>query len=819
MDTKVRTPLEIFNLPQHLVVPLFQRPYVWDEDEQWLPLWQDIERIASLRLREPYSTGVHFLGAVVLQAHEGATGVVQAANVIDGQQRLTTLQIILDATAAAYEERGFHRLAKQLSSMTHNGADFVPDPADQLKLRHTNDDRAAYDEVMNAEPPIEYGTLRYGASKIARAHAFFVEQIHGWLLTEIDQSTIEDRAETLATVLKQGLQLVVIDLRASENSQEIFETLNARGTPLTAADLVKNFVFQRLDAEGADTEKVYKEVWPFRTRFWDADVPVGRESMTRSSVFLNQWLVSRTAEPVSTKQTFTLFKHYVEHLSNQKMSELLATIRLQADLYEQWTLAADDPDRPLTAAEMCVYRLRAMGTEVLKPVLIWLHEPGRDLPQRVIDGVVTAMESWLVRRLLLRLPLAGASRLIADVIRVHRSTPVDDLEASVSGYLSRLRVLSTYWPGDVEVRRSLQSENAYKRFSRGRLRMILEALEDDLRSTHKVGCVSRRGYPIEHLMPQAWKSHWPVEGLAAEIERNEHVHRLGNLTLLTDSLNSAVSNGPWFGSDGKREKLATYDVLLLNRDVRAAGADGWDETHIDERTDRLIDAIERIWPVPAAHIGEVDDAKPEEEAWVEVRHLIAADLLRPGTALTARPGKFGGASATITAEGAVIVDDTKFESLSAAARHVRGGMTNGWMFWHLPDGRRVADVREAYRGHATAPGATMLKPWSPETDVGDATTYWNGLTAEARNLFGHLIDRSPDPISAPELASLIGVDVHSVAGLLAWPGRAARSMGRQLPSRWIDGLPSRYWMDESTAELFSSVRSAVDADESSTERA
>lgn len=810
MDTKVRTPLEIFNLPQHLVVPLFQRPYVWDEEEQWQPLWQDIERTANLRLRDPYATSAHFLGAVVLQAHEGATGVVQAANVIDGQQRLTTLQIILDATAAVYEERGFDRLAKQLTSMTHNGADFVPDPADQLKLRHTNDDRGAYDEVMNAEPPIEYGALRHGASKIARAHAFFVGQVQGWLLAESDRSTVEERAETLATVLKQGLQLVVIDLRASEDSQEIFETLNARGTPLTAADLVKNFVFQRLDAEGADTEKVYKEVWPFRTRFWDAEVPVGRESMTRSSVFLNQWLVSRTAEPVSTKQTFTLFKHYTEHLATQKMSELLATIKAQADLYERWTLAADDPDRQLTVVEMCVYRLRAMGTEVLKPILIWLHEPGRDLPQSVIDDVVTAMESWLVRRMLLRLPLAGASRLIADVIRVHRSTPADELAASVSAYLSRLRVLSTYWPGDVEVRRSLQTEPAYKRFSRSRLRMVLEAVEDDLRSTHDVGCVPRRGYPLEHLLPQSWKSHWPVDGLAAEIERNEHVHRLGNLTLLTASLNSAVSNGPWLGSAGKREKLATYDVLLLNRDVRSAGADGWDEKHIDERTERLVDAIVRIWPVPAGHVGEVDDARPEEEAWVEVRHLIAAGLLRPGTVLAGRPGKYGSASATITDDGSVVVDDMTFESLSAAARHVRGGMTNGWMFWHLSDGRRVADVRETYRGHATSPGASTLRPWSPETDADDATDFWNGLTTEAQALFGHLIDSSPAPVSAPELAALLGVDVRAVAGLLAWPGRTARSMGRQLPSRWIDGVPSRYWMDESTAELFSSVRSSVD---------
>ena len=78
---------------------------------------------------------------------------------------------------------------------------------------------------------------------------------------------------------------MAIDLRATENSQEIFETLNARGTPLTAADLIKNFVFQRLDAEGSDTAKAYAEDWPFEERFWEKEVSVGRYPITRGSLF------------------------------------------------------------------------------------------------------------------------------------------------------------------------------------------------------------------------------------------------------------------------------------------------------------------------------------------------------------------------------------------------------------------------------------------------------------------------------------------------------------------------------------------------------
>ena len=255
LDTQVRTPLEVFALPQHLVVPLFQRPYVWDEEEQWLPLWQDVERVANLRLVNPYSVGRHFLGAVVLQAHVGITGRVQTSNIIDGQQRLTTLQLFMDSVAAVLDEHGFDALSSQLQNLTHNSPVYVRGPEDQLKVRHTNRDRAAYDEVMNAEAPIVHSELKHAASKIVRGHGFFARRTRDWLAEAQDEAESVRRADALAAGLQHGLQLVEIDLPATENSQEIFETPNARGTPLTAADLIKNFVYQRLETEGVPTPR------------------------------------------------------------------------------------------------------------------------------------------------------------------------------------------------------------------------------------------------------------------------------------------------------------------------------------------------------------------------------------------------------------------------------------------------------------------------------------------------------------------------------------------------------------------------------------
>jgi hypothetical protein len=809
LETNVRTPLEIFTLPQHLVVPLFQRPYVWDEDDQWAPLWHDVRRMAELRLQDPYTSAAHFLGALVVQAQESVLGNVQARNVIDGQQRLTTLQLLMDAAGSVFEELGIDSLAAQLQGLTHNTEMYVRDLDERLKLRHTNKDRDAFLEVMNAEPPVNHRELKHTSTRVVRAHQFFVAVVANWLREEGD-AELTRRAGALADVLNRGLQLVIIDLRTNEDSQEIFETLNARGTPLTAADLIKNFVFQKLEQEGVDTEKAYAEEWPFERKFWETEIGVGRYNISRSSLFFNQWLGSLLGEEISPKSTFTRFKSYVEHESGEKMSQLLAIIRQQADRYEAWTMVADDPDRDLKRVELAFYRMKAGGVEVLKPILLWLHQPGRDFPQDTIDKVVGSMESWVMRRQLLRTASADMGRVVADVIRVHRTIAAEELPARIEEYLTNLKVASTYWPGDRELRDALLSERAYQRYPRARLRMFLEAVEDQLRAVHRVGRVSRRGYPIEHLLPQKWQKNWRVEDVQAELDRAEHVHRLGNLTLLTESLNSSVSNGPWLGENGKWTKLEKYDVLLMNREIRRISKDGWDEQRIDERTLAMVDTLIEVWPVPAGHEGKILDSRADERTWVELKHILAAGLLKPGTRLKPRPGSWHATEAVVTRDGALDIDGKKFQSPSGAGRYVKGAVTNGWSFWRLDDGRRLSDVRAAYRGEKTEHNdePSLLSEWCAD-DFDAAVTVWSGITLKARELFRVLIAGAPERVSADDLAQELQLDSGaSVAGLLSWPTRLAVRAGRPAPIRTYDGTSTAYWMDDDTAALFAAVASA-----------
>jgi len=137
--------------PQRLVVPLFQRPYVWNEDSQWKPLWNDFVRVADRLLKEPQDKHrPHFLGAVVLQQVQNPIGLMQTRTIIDGQQRLTTLQLLLDALHAELLSVQATAPAARIEPLVRNADPFCSKPEDHFKVWPTNRDRAAFS--LNALP-------------------------------------------------------------------------------------------------------------------------------------------------------------------------------------------------------------------------------------------------------------------------------------------------------------------------------------------------------------------------------------------------------------------------------------------------------------------------------------------------------------------------------------------------------------------------------------------------------------------------------------------------------------------------------------------
>src|SRR5262245_16238793 len=166
METQVRTPNAIFGQPQRFLVPLFQRPYVWNEEQQWEPLWKDLERVADRLLTNPHAKHQsHFLGAVVLQQVQNKVGELQARILIDGQQRLTTLQILLDALHAELLRIDAPMPAGRLQYLIENDHRFCRNDEDRYKVWPTNRDRPAFNEVMSAPNPVDYEKLKHHSAR------------------------------------------------------------------------------------------------------------------------------------------------------------------------------------------------------------------------------------------------------------------------------------------------------------------------------------------------------------------------------------------------------------------------------------------------------------------------------------------------------------------------------------------------------------------------------------------------------------------------------------------------------------------------------
>lgn len=685
METRVRTPHDVFFSPLQLLVPLFQRPYVWSRETQWEPLWEDVQRQADRMLASGKVGSPHFLGAVVIQQQAGIVGSMPRWTIIDGQQRLTTLQLLLDAAHQAIILADAELPARRIEDVVHNPPHFCTTHVDRFKVWPTNRDRAAFNEVMAASLPVDYNKLEHATSRMAAAHSFFTEAIEEWM-SGLDTPR---RAEVLAHVLLNELQLVVIQLAADEDAQAIFETLNARGTPLSAADLIKNFVFQRLALSENQAEAAYLQHWQeFETAFWEKEVSAGRVVLPRSSLFLNQWLVAQTAKEVTAREVFQRFKHYAEHEADAAMAELLPSIHRSASSYRSWTEGSERPEGALTRLELFAYRAGVLESETIKPLIIWATDP--NLPALSVEQLTRmlgSLESWLVRRALLRLPTKAYNRFLADLLGELVRSPREAAGKIVESVLTSQDSVNTHWPSDDEIRTELEALPMYRRLRRSRVRMVLEAIEDHERGFRDDGHaladtrVRRNHCAIEHIMPQQWESHWPIgPDPLAPGRREALVHSLGNLTLLTGRLNSKVSNGPWLGNKGKLHLLDANDVLLLNRTVRKMGQSGWDESMIHERTMRLIDVLLEIWPVPPGHTGLAPSATNADTVYVGLADLLTAGMLVHGQVLHAR-GKYFPATAIVLADGSLQVGGSVYDTPSGAGKAVAKRAINGWSFW------------------------------------------------------------------------------------------------------------------------------------------
>ena len=346
-----------------------------------------------------------------------------------------------------------------------------------------------------------------------------------------------------------------------------------------------------------------------------------------------------------------------------------------------------------------------MDSDVMKSVLLALLDPERPAtPSAAINATLDVIESWLTRRMLVRATTKSYTQVVAELVNVIRQTSVDRIDQAARSFLMSQTAESRYWPDNEELTRELKEWPIYRKISRARLRMVLEAIEDHTRGylpggTEYAGMrVPRNTFWIEHIMPQMWETAWGPPTMGTLQDRAERIHALGNLTLLTAKLNNAVSNGPWDGENGKRSELRKHDVLLLNRDLDEFSRNGWTDESITHRTGALIEKVIDIWRVPPGYKSSTVRNAAANMHSVDLSDLLSAGFLASGQTLVPRFRDLRERTAQILSDGRIDIDGNLSDTPSGAARRLRRTATNGWSFWLIdPKTKKsLASVRREY---------------------------------------------------------------------------------------------------------------------------
>ncbi|TDO30978.1 uncharacterized protein DUF1524 [Kribbella sp. VKM Ac-2527] len=833
MDAKPYAPADIFGTHVRYVVPLFQRPYVWNQKDQWQPLWDDVSALAERILEAPPGGyGVppvppHFLGAIVVDQQPNPTGFIAVRHIIDGQQRLTTLQLLLDAAQWVVEHYGNAADSHGLRVLVQNNPEIAQHPDQMFKVWPTDRDQAAFRAAMDNDTVVP---AELSGSRIAQAHAFFIDAISDWAEVASDEDKVKARLSALVTALRTHLRLVVIDLEPGDNAQVIFETLNHRGTPLLAADLVKNLVFQIAQSNGLPMETLYTQYWrELDGDYWRQQVAQGRLFRPRIDVFLNHWLTMKLMREVPTDRIFTEFRDGLIVTQQPDLGSLLAELASDADVYRKMDLLP-----PASVEGRFQYRvIKAMDTAVVGPLLMWLLRwTEEDLPETQRHKALNALESWLVRRALCRLTSKDTNKLVLELLQELNYAGPAIAGNTVEAVLARQTAQSRFWPDDALVQQSLAEEPVYKLLTRPRLRMILEALEDATRGPLGEGQACPRNLTVEHVMPQSWKDYWGGDLVGDEIgalRRDRTVQTLGNLTLVNDKLNPSMSNRPWtaeqaeqcgLGKQGKRDYLLGHSQLKLNASLVTANPSAWTEHAIIDRTRALSTVLTSIWPCPATV------AQPARPPSSKERSTAYAEEARPGHA-----GKYQALWRWLDDNSADEVRLTFDEveqilglPLPPSARDYQ---THWKGYSGTALGRAIRDAgwravtvglneQRVVLQRDTSEGAEPIDElgsggWSYTDDDVEAAKYiWAHLSDAARAVMRTLMDAAPERVVALELAEAhqIRGGILGVAGVLTWPARYSADVRRPLPVHYDEGAVGQganYWMDVVTASVFNAA--------------
>jgi hypothetical protein len=606
---------------------MFQRNYVWKEDPQWATLWDDIAEKAELQL-EGRQTNAHYLGALIIEGvRPTSPREVKRFLVIDGQQRLTTIQLLLCAFRDLARKAKWTALDTTVTRLIENANPEAMEHPDEerFKIWPTTLNRDVFRSIISAGsgdsveelyPLIRLPRRRRPEPRpnLVEAYLYFTRKIESWLdsSAERTQKAREMCAFELLLSLQRDFAVVEISLSEGDDSQEIFYSLNSQGAPLSQSDLLRSLIFMRAEKEKVNRDEIFEEYWSrFESPFWSTEIKRAGRPFSRLDLGLRYFLMAKTGELVDARRVSEEYRKWISSglARYSGVREELADFSGYADLYQQFEVTPTD-QLPSTDFRRVLHDL---DVSTALPLVLYLERDSQ-FDGLTLRDAFAYLESFIVRRAITGAETREYNKFFVEIIRALREVR---REARLSMLVKKLTAgvgTTRNWPTDIELISAVGTRELGTQLRTPALRLILERLELASRTKKSEGTAIPSSLQVEHVMPQSWSAHWLLDGrtiphLAATyptwsatgelaalqapiIQRNRTIQTLGNLTLLNEYANPAASNGPF------ETKLTEYkhSVLRLNRYFDQLGS--WNEDAIRARGRHLGEMLVQIWPKP-----------------------------------------------------------------------------------------------------------------------------------------------------------------------------------------------------------------------------
>ena len=563
--------LEFLKKSPQFVIPIYQRTYSWTEKECG-QLWDDI-----VHTGEDDAIAAHFVGSIVYIEQ----GLYQVSSqspllVIDGQQRLTTVMIILEALARHLGDKepveGFS--ARKLRNY------YLLNPLEEgergFKLILTQTDKQNLIALMRQMTPPEESSVR-----IMDNFDFFEKQIKGL-------------GGDISGLCKGLAKLVIVDIslsRDQDNPQLIFESMNSTGRELSQADLIRNYILMGL--EPSQQTQLYEEHWR------PMEVAFGQKAYDKHfDSFMRHYLTIRSGEIPNVRAVYEAFKDYsrVPKVAKAGVGALVADVHAYANYYCAMALG-QEANKDLASS---FSDLRELTVDVAYPFLLELYDDYANdrLTSEDFVKAVRLVESYVFRRAVCDIPTNSLNKTFATI---GRSLKKDQYIESIQAYFLNLPSYRRF-PSDVEFRQKLTERDLYN-FSRRTY--FLRHLENYDRKEH----VSVGEYTIEHILPQNpnLSTEWQ-QALGVEWERVQEtwVHTLGNLTLT--GYNAEYSDRSF---SKKRDMPGGFKESPLRLNYGVGTEQNWNEDTIRKRAERLAAQAIDIWTIPALPDDVLEEFTPK----------------------------------------------------------------------------------------------------------------------------------------------------------------------------------------------------------------